>query len=251
MINFFRKLRKTMVKENKISKYLLYAIGEIVLVVIGILIALQINNNNDNRKQKKELHEYLAKISNNIELDIKNLKEIKKRRVEISEYCQIAVRNIHANKFDLSVNVKAAEAFIDFYFVPNQSGYDALKNSSYLGKITRTKVDSLLDNYHVILNKALKEENSYLTFVENMEVLWTSKFDMSDLMKVYMREDKNIQLQDLPTELQKIVVPMFEDKAFRASITRSSFQVNLLADYDKLIETGNKVIKEIETYIND
>jgi sensor domain CHASE-containing protein len=41
-----------MIKENKVSKYLLYAIGEIVLVVIGILIALQINNQNEFRKQK-------------------------------------------------------------------------------------------------------------------------------------------------------------------------------------------------------
>jgi sensor domain CHASE-containing protein len=52
MIKFFRKIRQNMIKENKVSKYLLYAIGEIVLVVIGILIALQINNQNEFRKQK-------------------------------------------------------------------------------------------------------------------------------------------------------------------------------------------------------
>jgi hypothetical protein len=44
MIKFFRKIRQTTIKENKASKYLLYAIGEIILVVIGIVIALQINN---------------------------------------------------------------------------------------------------------------------------------------------------------------------------------------------------------------
>lgn len=57
MIKFFRKIRQRLVTENplaeragKFSKYLIYAIGEIVLVVIGILIALQINNWNENRK---------------------------------------------------------------------------------------------------------------------------------------------------------------------------------------------------------
>jgi uncharacterized membrane protein YgaE (UPF0421/DUF939 family) len=44
MIKFFRKIRKHLLAENKFSKYLIYAIGEIILVVIGILIALQINN---------------------------------------------------------------------------------------------------------------------------------------------------------------------------------------------------------------
>ncbi len=47
MINFFRKIRKKLADDNKPLKYARYAIGEIVLVVIGILIALQINNWND------------------------------------------------------------------------------------------------------------------------------------------------------------------------------------------------------------
>ncbi len=51
MIKFFRKIRQKTLTENKFSKYLLYAIGEIILVVIGILIALQVNNWNEKRKQ--------------------------------------------------------------------------------------------------------------------------------------------------------------------------------------------------------
>ena len=52
MIKFFRKIRQKLLSENKFSKYLIYAIGEIALVVIGILIALQINNQNEARKAK-------------------------------------------------------------------------------------------------------------------------------------------------------------------------------------------------------
>ena len=50
MIKFFRKIRQGLVSQNKFNKYLIYAIGEIILVVIGILIALQINNWNEERK---------------------------------------------------------------------------------------------------------------------------------------------------------------------------------------------------------
>ena len=51
MLRFFRRIRQKLLSENKFDKYLLYALGEIFLVVIGILIALQINNWNENRKQ--------------------------------------------------------------------------------------------------------------------------------------------------------------------------------------------------------
>ncbi len=52
MIKFFRKIRQNLLMENKTGQYLKYALGEIILVVIGILIALSINNWNEHRKEK-------------------------------------------------------------------------------------------------------------------------------------------------------------------------------------------------------
>ena len=66
MIKFFRKIRQKMLSENKFSKYLIYSIGEIVLVVIGILIALQINNWNEERIKKIELQEHLKIMVENL-----------------------------------------------------------------------------------------------------------------------------------------------------------------------------------------
>ena len=54
MIKFFRKIRQDLLRDNKIGDYLKYAVGEIVLVVIGILIALSINNWNESRKNDLE-----------------------------------------------------------------------------------------------------------------------------------------------------------------------------------------------------
>ena len=54
MIKLFRKIRQNLLSEGKTSKYLKYALGEIVLVVIGILIALQINNWSENRKETRK-----------------------------------------------------------------------------------------------------------------------------------------------------------------------------------------------------
>ena len=60
MIKFFRKSRQKLLSENKLSKYVLYAIGEIILVVIGILIALQINNWNEANKRRDNELRYLS-----------------------------------------------------------------------------------------------------------------------------------------------------------------------------------------------
>jgi hypothetical protein len=73
MIKFFRKIRQNLLMENKTGKYLKYAIGEIVLVVIGILIALQINNWNEERKDRLKLLSIYSLIYNDIEDDIKEL----------------------------------------------------------------------------------------------------------------------------------------------------------------------------------
>ena len=62
MIKFFRKIRFSLLSENKTSKYFKYAFGEIILVVIGILIALQINNWNENRKNKITEADYYCRI---------------------------------------------------------------------------------------------------------------------------------------------------------------------------------------------
>jgi len=71
MINFFRKIRKQLASENKFSKYSRYAIGEIVLVVLGILIALQINNWNEDRKESISELNFLANIQGDLKADIK------------------------------------------------------------------------------------------------------------------------------------------------------------------------------------
>lgn len=83
MIKFFRKIRQGLLSENKFRKYLIYAIGEIVLVVIGILIALSINNWNENNKSTKSENKAL--------LDLK--KEFTSNMNELFRICSFRAQN--------------------------------------------------------------------------------------------------------------------------------------------------------------
>jgi len=82
MIKFFRKIRQNLLSQGKTGKYFKYAIGEIVLVVIGILIALQINNWNENRKEKIKTQTYLKLL----------LEDFKQESVKVNTYLEESKR---------------------------------------------------------------------------------------------------------------------------------------------------------------
>ena len=88
MINFFRKTRKKMADDNRPIKYMRYAIGEILLVVIGILIALSINNWNEKRKDKLLEAKYLYEIREDIISDSIAVQSVRERIDEHVESAQ-------------------------------------------------------------------------------------------------------------------------------------------------------------------
>ena len=73
MINFFRNIRRQLANDNKFQKYFRYAFGEILLVVIGILIALQVNNWNEKRKQKVQFNETISKVYTSVNTNVEAL----------------------------------------------------------------------------------------------------------------------------------------------------------------------------------
>lgn len=86
MIKFFRSIRQNVSSENKLGKYLAYAIGEIILVVIGILIALSINNWNENRIDSIAEHDYLTSLKKEFESNQANLTAVIARNEKNMRY---------------------------------------------------------------------------------------------------------------------------------------------------------------------
>ncbi|NER15062.1 hypothetical protein GWK08_16530 [Leptobacterium flavescens] len=76
MATFFRKIRSKLLSENKITKYLIYAVGEIFLVVIGILIAIQVNNWNENRKEVAQQQAYEKRLIGELRIDLSKLRSL-------------------------------------------------------------------------------------------------------------------------------------------------------------------------------
>jgi hypothetical protein len=85
MIKFFRKIRQRLLTENKFGKYLLYAIGEILLIVIGLFIAIQLNNINQNNTVHKNQIKHLENIKSEMINNLKSMNELGKLSLEIMD----------------------------------------------------------------------------------------------------------------------------------------------------------------------
>ena len=129
MIRFFRNIRQKLAAENKVMAYLRYAIGEILLVVIGILIALQINNWNESRKEsifeRKVLNEILTSVYQNIDylnrgMDWNN---------EAINSCRIILNCFDKNiPYPDSLDRHFSYSLTWFYSSINNNAYESLKS---------------------------------------------------------------------------------------------------------------------------
>ena len=91
MIKFFRHIRRSLIQENQMGKYVKYAIGEILLVVIGILIALQINNWNENRKVENEINQTLTDLEKDLINNHKEAQRVLKFYYKLDSLTQLGI----------------------------------------------------------------------------------------------------------------------------------------------------------------
>ena len=128
MIKFFRKIRQNLLMENKTGKYFKYAIGEIVLVVIGILIALSINNWNERNKQikveikiLKELELALASDIRNLKFNVRSYKNVKRALEIIKEQLLLETPTNDSLQYAFS------KSLFNNSVAPNIGAYETLK----------------------------------------------------------------------------------------------------------------------------
>jgi hypothetical protein len=163
MITLFRKFRQRLLTENKFSKYTLYAIGEIILVVIGILIALQINNTNDLRKLRvKEVH-YLKNIKSDLQINILELD----RYIETRTQCIQAANNILEHFEGKPITDPSAfnALGISIYswqkFYQSNNTFQELLNSGNLAIISKDSIKNMLLNIESLYKKMKSEEDHF------------------------------------------------------------------------------------------
>jgi hypothetical protein len=157
-------------------------------VVIGILIALQINNWNEQRIENKQLREYLLAIKKNIKNDIIELKKDAVYRDSLRAKNIKARQEFNQGTLHVETMNEAQRFFYEFYFTPDKSGYEALKNSKLIGKLTNSSLDSLLHKYYVGLDNLNENEASFNTFIENVEYDYRTSFPAIEIHRILSKD---------------------------------------------------------------
>ena len=194
MIKFFRKIRQRLLTENKISKYLLYAIGEILLVVIGILIALSINNWNDNKNLAKKEHMLLNEMKSNLESDLTGLKWDINKNEGLLLANQVVLKSLDDRVYHDSLNYYYGRIKGNTVFVNNTTAFENLQSIG----LNVIKNDSL----------RIKISNLYsmqYDYVRYMEQTRDEKFQYEQIIPLitkYLTSDLNYQARPInPYEL--------------------------------------------------
>lgn len=156
MKKFFRNFRQDSISEGNVVKYLKYALGEIVLVVIGILIALSINNWNESRKNKLAEHEYYCKLLADFDLDRKNIAQLYEEcnyRINVSKKLLLELPKMDKDKSYLIDNY--IQALRIDAFVPSKVTITDIISSGSLNLLTNDSLKNNIIRYYAELDKFL------------------------------------------------------------------------------------------------
>ncbi|MEP0134678.1 MAG: DUF6090 family protein [Eudoraea sp.] len=248
MIKFFRKTRQKLLSENKFSKYLIYAVGEIVLVVIGILIALYINNLNTEKQDSITLKGYLNNISKNIKADQVNLDRIAVFRdssIIGSKYFMNIIEQEDTLKEQYSIYFSEYfnyNPWLDKYFQSNNSGFEALKNSGYLSKIQQSTLETELYKYYGLVEQIENEEKYLNNFMEEMKYDIYKNNIVPPIKPIVRKGVENIETDEDFDKLQNF----FNYPSVVGSHSRNVGTSYLKELYKELLISAVKVRKEIE-----
>lgn len=210
MLNFLRKLRR---ENQKSSKYLSYAIGEIVLVVIGIYIAVQINNWNEDRKEQKTLSALIELLKGDLNEDLIELKKLDSMFtiIELGTDTLLnqfkTIEPISPSSGSLFINL-----LIETNFKSQQNAYEILKESGNFSKLPISLQNELMLYYATVAEIKARESISNAFIRDKYEPTLFSRYP-----SFFGRGNNAVQVQEVyandPRPLDhEIMLRMFKDR---------------------------------------
>lgn len=204
MLKIFRKIRQNLLFKNKISSYLLYAIGEISLVMIGILLALQVNNWNEDRKIKNELNNILKTVSLDLVRDTLAANTIIEFYTENEENSmKIINQEINRNNFkECPKCLGLTSRYLSFSV--QTKGYEMLKKFSNQNSVKSDTLITRITQFYGPLIQVLEDSNDFIKkeVLDNIEAYKTKSWFVdwiqgkkNDEMIVYFTESEEYRKQ--------------------------------------------------------
>ena len=248
MIKFFRKIRQQLLIQNKFSKYLLYAIGEKVLVVIGILIALSINNWNQEIKTKKQEIKILAELKNDLKTNLNEIIETYNTS-KSRQLSTVLILDYFENNRTIDDSLKQAFENINmdglfnianttFKYIESE-GINSLSNDTL-----RIRVTEMYERH--LKNIVTRENRTWEIVNEELLPLMNERFISSPTI------DKSVSFAIEALNTPKNIKSLSEDSKFKNSIVRLQNWLLVRMKWQKEAEKSlEQLIIDVQEEINN
>lgn len=247
MLRFFRQLRKDQFMSDKTRKYILYAMGEIALVVIGILIALQINNWNEERILQNEINTYLSKKVDKLIEDQEQLNQLIEDRIQLFKICHEALNQGLSQMPDQELADLVLEVTVEKRFISALEGDEADNNTNYYSSIKNAQISDLEVDYLNQVELIVFGEQRLNEFSENLEEdLWRGGF-FSDNRAYFNAFDEEVEAGAKPMILHE------ENglKSLTGIVRRNELMNNrLVRQYRELLSLNQQLVLVTQDYLS-
>ncbi|GAA4279833.1 DUF6090 family protein [Gaetbulibacter aestuarii] len=245
-MKLFRKIRRGLLLKGKFGNYLKYAMGEIILVVIGILIALSINNWNEQRKENNKRQDYYHQLLDDLNRDLKFTNSIIN---EFENYNQNYLNNLenYADKnvtldklYDILIKLKITSSALTF----NSSTMESLLNSGDIGLIDPVLRNKLIDLKR--LQELTIKRFDFTNEGKNQIVQNASLIMGSPQMQEKLKEQSQLQSLKMKNNMSKLILALEATHRWKylsqiEAVDRLKLMQTELSDIIKII---NKKVKK-------
>jgi len=248
MIKFFRHIRKKLLTENKLSRYLFYAIGEIALVIIGILVALSVNNKNELRKEKAEEEKILIGIKNDFLTTRQNLLGVIFNQKMAVNFSKKLINLIEYN--DIEFNTDSIVEYLNYgatnYYrsEPIIGTYDALIGSGNTAIIQNQKLLTSLAKFSAISKLPFEDDMASMNPLDLME---ESISDYAYILEIESyREEFGANYRYTEQEKKAAIKQLFNNKSFLSHLfSKTQYELNRLERQQSLLGYAKDVLAAI------
>jgi DNA-binding Lrp family transcriptional regulator len=253
MIKLFRKVKMELIAQNKFGGYLMYALGEILLVVIGILIAIQVDNNNEDNKTRATEIQYLKNVKKDLRLTISELDQfivVRNSQIEsaqniLQHYQGTPIMDVNSFNKDV-INIYTWKRFFQI-----NTTFQELTNSGNLALISNDSIKNGLLNMEALYKKIKYNEDHFRYDAE--VTLYGPSYEMLDIdpmVKNYLYQVSGGEIGELAelskSDFEKMLLDIKQKNGFAFAVLEFT-GMNL--QFKSMKSLSEELIKLIESEI--
>lgn len=254
MIPFFRKIRKQMADDNRPIKYMRYAVGEIVLVVIGILIALQINTWNQQRIALNKEQVLLKILKNDFVNRMKELEHLNVGRQNAVNACEKLMSFVDSppeNFTSKLMDSLLAITTVTYRFNEKFSTLDMLFNSGQINNLANDSLKYLLVNWPTLVEEMLEEQRLIVDNYNEIVILLDQYVSLRDIFQKF-----NWSFYEMPVisqgTIKKDYQSLVNNRSFDNLLATKRFLLVInIADAKLIIDNTKKIIQILEDEVKE